>query len=210
MPGTLYVGTKDAGVFTSLDGGNSWNSVSVGLPGYPVRTLAIDPAAHATLYAGIAAYGVFKSINSGQTWTAVNQGLPEYLWVNSLTFDRFNPAILYATATEGLFKTDNGGASWSRASALVFGPPLDCLLIDPTLPRTFYACSRPAGVLKSSDSGRNWRPINLGQSELAWVDALAFDPSSPATLFAATWGGGVFALQDMEQRLYFPFAHNHP
>jgi len=51
IPTTLYAGTC-FGVLKSLDGGDSWQAASTGLPGSYVLALAIDPETPTTVYAG--------------------------------------------------------------------------------------------------------------------------------------------------------------
>ena len=36
------------------------------------------------------------------------------------------------------------------------------------------------------------------------VSALAIDPATPATLYAGTWGGGVFSIQQGGVKIYLP------
>jgi hypothetical protein len=55
-----------------------------------------------------------------------------------------------------------------------------------------------SGVLKSTDDGGNWSPLNIGLTNL-WVGALFIDPITPFTLYAGTEGVGGF---DMHQLLY--------
>ena len=43
----------------------------------------------------------------------------------------------------------------------------------------------------STDGGEDWRAVNTGLTDTR-VHALAIDPMTPATLYAGTYGGGVF------------------
>jgi hypothetical protein len=51
------------------------------------------------------------------------------------------------------------------------------------------------GVFKSTNAGASWTPADTGLPNLA-INALAIDPSNPATFFAGTMGGGVFKSTD--------------
>ena len=46
-------------------------------------------------------------------------------------------------------------------------------------------------MFKTGDGGQNWTRMNAGLL-VTTVQALAIDPSSPATVYAGTQGGGVF------------------
>jgi len=78
-PLTVYGTTS--GIFKSVNGGKTWDTVSNGLRGDNVRSLAIDPSNSQTLYAGSDPVsktnvgGIFKSVNGGESWTAINNGL---------------------------------------------------------------------------------------------------------------------------------------
>src|ERR1043166_2972359 len=47
----LYAGT-DGGLFKTIDGGNHWKEINIGLTPTDVRALAIDPKNPTTVYAG--------------------------------------------------------------------------------------------------------------------------------------------------------------
>ena len=42
-PQTIYVGTRDAGVFKTIDGGQTWLPARDGLTFFPIRSLVVDP-----------------------------------------------------------------------------------------------------------------------------------------------------------------------
>src|SRR6185436_8113435 len=53
-----------------------------------------------------------------------------------------------------------------------------------------YAASN-YGVHKTTDAGINWNQVISGLTNIS-VTALVVDPSTPATVYAGTEGGGVF------------------
>jgi hypothetical protein len=71
------------------------------------------------------------------------------------------------------------------------GGIIHALAIDPATPDTLYAGTlNGGGVVKSTNGGTNWYPVNTGLPNTS-VYALAIDPATPDTLYAGT-GGGVF------------------
>ena len=46
-------------------------------------------------------------------------------------------------------------------------------------------------MFKTTNGGGNWNAANTGLTTL-YVFQLAIDPITPATVYAATYGGGVF------------------
>jgi photosystem II stability/assembly factor-like uncharacterized protein len=108
-PQTIYAGTG-SGVYTSTNGGTTWNAMSSGLPTTLVSTLAIDPATPQTIYAGTVGDGVFKSTNGGTSWAAVNSGVSSTN-PSALAIDPTTPQTVYAGTGGGVFKSTNGGTS---------------------------------------------------------------------------------------------------
>ena len=53
-PSTLYAGTKNFGIYKTLDGGTNWIDMNNGLGSLNVGALALDPLTPSTLYAGTA------------------------------------------------------------------------------------------------------------------------------------------------------------
>jgi len=85
----IYAATEDAGVIVSEDNGNNWRSAwipkregltqesDVGVTGYRVRCMAIDPIRPGTMYAGMAMLGIFKTTDYGDNWVEMNEMLPD-------------------------------------------------------------------------------------------------------------------------------------
>jgi photosystem II stability/assembly factor-like uncharacterized protein len=166
----------------------------IGPPGGSINALAADSGDPSTVYAATDGGGVFKSTDRGSTWTAMNQGLGD-LSVRSLAVDPVDPSILYAgTRSGGVFKSTNAGATWTSASAGLPGsgsyPTVSTLAIDASAPNTVYAgLSYPGSIYESSDGAASWQPARNGLGASLNVAAIAIDPLSPATLYAATSDG---------------------
>jgi photosystem II stability/assembly factor-like uncharacterized protein len=72
----LFAGISRGGIMISLDGGETWEASSIGLPPEAsVRDLAQDPTNKNILYAASPDSGVFLSTDGGQKWTDLNNGL---------------------------------------------------------------------------------------------------------------------------------------
>jgi photosystem II stability/assembly factor-like uncharacterized protein len=75
-PDVLYVGTHEAGVVKTGDGGTTWVAVNSGLRGVDVHGLAIDPGSPAKLHALVreAGAGLYRTTDAGRTWVRVDDG----------------------------------------------------------------------------------------------------------------------------------------
>jgi photosystem II stability/assembly factor-like uncharacterized protein len=73
---TLYVGTHEAGVLKTGDGGSTWQAVNDGLAGLDVHGLALDPTAPEQLHAAVRGdgEGLYRTTDGGGRWTRVDDG----------------------------------------------------------------------------------------------------------------------------------------
>ena len=114
MPSILYAGTGYAGIFKSVNGGQSWSQVNIGLVDTTITALAVAPIAPATLYAGTG-WGLFKSTNSADNWVETSPDLT-VTSIDSIVIDPTMPSTLYVGTDDGVFKSKDGGDSWSAVS----------------------------------------------------------------------------------------------
>src|SRR5262249_23693295 len=151
-------------------------------------------------YVGASSGGVFKSTDGGTTWRAMNSGVPAQscsaqvcigLAAASLAIDPQDSNMVYAWGPGGLFTSTNGGTSWNAApSGLPFVFGFVSLAIDPQNPSTIYVTMQgffpgdpnTQGIYKSTDRGTSW--VKTGFRDA--IQALAIDPRSSGTLYAAT------------------------
>lgn len=74
-PKTIYVGTHEAGVLKSIDGGASWKEANNGLGGFDVHGIAVDPSDR-KLHAAVRekGEGIYRTTDGGGKWTRVDDG----------------------------------------------------------------------------------------------------------------------------------------
>lgn len=73
---TLYVGTHEAGILKSTDGGATWQAANDGLAGVDVHGLAIDSTAPEKLHVAVRGDGdgLYRTTDGGGRWTRVDDG----------------------------------------------------------------------------------------------------------------------------------------
>jgi photosystem II stability/assembly factor-like uncharacterized protein len=107
-PDLVYVGTHEAGVLKTADGGKTWTAVNAGLGGLDVHGLAIDPNAPNKLHALVRdkGAGAYRSTDGGQTWVRVDDGpAGETKVLGSVNIPSGMGGIfLYAGTAEGLLR----------------------------------------------------------------------------------------------------------
>ena len=80
--------------------------------------------------------------------------------------------------------------SWEALGPGNIGGRTRVMVIDPRSPRRMYAAGVSGGIWKTTNRGKRWRPVGDEMTNLA-VNALAFDPANPDTIYAGT-GEGFF------------------
>src|SRR3989442_9066919 len=192
-----------ARIYESVDGGDSWHSVSTTWwLTSPVRALVIDPQTSTTLFAAVAPIGVdreakpglFKSTGGGRTWRPLNAGLAGI--VRALAVDPQRSNTVYAgISSGGVFKSIDGGERWHSVNAGLTGLDFGAgaIAIDPKTPTISYA-STIGGVFKSTDGGTSWRRPNIGL--FGWVVTIAVDPETPTTIYAGAPSRGILKSTD--------------
>jgi photosystem II stability/assembly factor-like uncharacterized protein len=117
-----------------------------------------------------------------------------------------DPDTVYAGVEDAaIFKTTDGGKTWGELASLrtqksapswapgAGGLCLHTILIDPSNHERMYGAISAAGVFKTDDAGKSWRPTNRGLRSNTMPDQdaevghcvhrLAMHPSRPNVLF---------------------------
>ncbi len=82
-----------------------------------------------------------------------------------------------------------GAATWTSIGPE--GGEVPKLAIDPGNSSIVYVLTTPGGLFKSVDGGASWQSAVSGLAGES-VTAVAIDSQTPPTLYAGTYGSGVF------------------
>jgi len=117
-PDVIVVGTDDANVWITTNGGTNWNDISSGLPNRWVTRVAIDPADPAELYVTFSGYQIsdhlphiFRSTDYGQNWNDISGNMPDAP-INDVIIDPDIDSNLYVGTDFGPFYTTDLGQTW--------------------------------------------------------------------------------------------------
>jgi photosystem II stability/assembly factor-like uncharacterized protein len=152
--------------------------------------------------------GIYKSTDAGKTWTHL--GLRDGQQIPQITIDPRDPNRLFVAVLghpygpneeRGIFRSLDGGQTFEKVLYKDENTGGNAVELDPAQPDTVYAALWEArqgpwengawsgtagGIFKSSDGGKNWRPLTKGLPQEGVVQAnLAIAPSNPSRLFAA-------------------------
>ncbi len=194
QPDVVWVGTRDGGVFKTIDGGQTWAPSRESLTFYPIRTLAVNPTIPSRLYAGTDFDGVWISVDGGGSWIKSSTGIDDRFVIFNIVIDPSNTDIVYASGFGGVaqtigavYRSTDAGATWTRAdtgiepTGATWVNGIQTLALDPDVPTTLYAGTTYEGIFRTTNSGGAWTAINDGVPWLSQpdyrqsIDALAVD-----------------------------------
>lgn len=183
-PNRLYV-SQSSGWFGQLiqrsdDGGKTWN-----------------PAGNKFIYDGVPGTHQWYD-GTPHPW--------EFKRVWHLEPSLTDPDSVYAGVEDAaMFHSSDGGQNWQELSGLrghgsgphwqpgAGGMCLHTIIIDPSDPQRIFIAISAAGVFRTEDGGKTWKPINRGlksegipdsEAEVGHcVHRIAMHPSRPTTLF---------------------------
>lgn len=196
----VYAGSFGGGLFRSTDGGRSWEQWSQGITDVRILSLAAGP--DGALYAGTLIGGIFRLERGAHSWEPVNDGLPSryatpcgcYPEVVALAADPVSGVLYAGVNGHALYRSADRGESWTGGTNGGDGYFED-LAVDP---RGSLYIAGDYLVSRSDDGGTNAAAL-IHSPRNANPTAVAVDPSSPGTVYAAfrdAKGDGVLKSTD--------------
>ncbi|MET0619519.1 MAG: IPT/TIG domain-containing protein, partial [Thermoanaerobaculia bacterium] len=190
QPNTVYAATgSDVAIQKSVDEGDNWNPIEVGLEDQFVSAIVVDPSTPETLYVSTEAGGVFKTTDGGDQWNAASGGTIS-LFLSTLAIDPQNPAILWAGATgAGVFRSLDSAGTWNPFNSGLTGARVEVLETHPLAPGKIFGGAIGLGLLETSNLGQNWEQSTTGFDRVPIFSDLALAPTNPNLIWAAVFGG---------------------
>jgi photosystem II stability/assembly factor-like uncharacterized protein len=188
----------------SDDGGQTWYQPGTP-PGEPTTTPDGMPKGESNKFVYDSSAETGKPLTTHQ-WYDGSQRPWEFKRVWHLEPSLTDPDTIYAGVEDAaLFRSKDGGQSWQELAGLrdakghlwqpgAGGMCLHTIVQDPSHPERLFIAISAAGVFRSDDGGKTWRPVNRGlksQYELPDPDAevghcvhrIAMHRSRPNVLF---------------------------
>ena len=207
-PNRLYA-SQSSGWFGQViqrsdDGGKTWHQ-----PGTPAGTPTTTPDGMPMGESNKFVYDVDPPKGRPLTthmWYDGTQHPWEFKRVWHIEPSLTNPDVAYAGVEDAaIFKTTDGGKTWNELSGLrghesgpkwqpgAGGMGAHTIVLDPKHPGRIYVAISAAGVFRTDDDGKTWRPANKGlrskylpQEDVEvghCVHRIALHPSKPETLY---------------------------
>jgi photosystem II stability/assembly factor-like uncharacterized protein len=142
-------------VSKTIDGGETWATISSDLPQQGGRTTGALVISDETYLVGLAdgsVPGVYRTVNGGESWQRVHAG-----GVSGVPLRRASGDLVWLLERGGgLLTSVDDGATWSAAISRGISPFAESLV---ELPDGTLATHSSSNIIVSDDDGRSWRAI---------------------------------------------------
>ena len=197
-PASLLAGNMARTVFSSLDGGQTWQELFVGDPGGVslITTVMFHPVDTTIMYAGGLGFtGLDRSTNGGETWQCVFADPVgrrcEVPSASAIAVNPTNPDVMYLMRSNPgiIYQSNDRGETWDSLSAIPGLSATDkmfAIAVDPEDPSVMLATGVRAIMFRSTNAGQSWTAVD---SLRTWPDAegvhIRFSPKTPGRVYAA-------------------------
>ncbi|MBI3963590.1 MAG: hypothetical protein HY341_01180 [Candidatus Kerfeldbacteria bacterium] len=153
-PGTLYAGTRGAGLYRSSDRGATWQQIGPASDA-TVPAYSVSPTVPDTMFS-IISPSAYRSWDGGATWErmyidARGQTLTDVI------IDPLAAGQVYLTTNKGeILRSQDGGETWNVHARLAVG--ITSLHINPVDSRVQYAVSARQ-IFKTTDAWQTWEDL---------------------------------------------------
>jgi photosystem II stability/assembly factor-like uncharacterized protein len=192
----LYTASPEAGIYQSLDGGNTWQPSNGDLTDIAINWVRVAPDDANLVFAQIDDTALYKTTDGGKNWTAV---IADRM-VTALAWSPDRSLLLMGDADGNLYRSDDEGDTWQRLVSLPQGDIISQLAFSPNFAsdRTFWVATGSQGVYRSTDAGQTLSAQNQGLDDLRVEDIAA---QADGNLLISTWERGYWHW-DTEQQLW--------
>ena len=186
-PDRIFVGTYDAGVFRSENGGDTWQIIRQNGGTGEFAKVACHPLRQGWVYLSIySPRGFFLSQDYGETW----QKMPQLMYFEDIVFDSKNPDLIFTQNLDGTFRSSDGGQYWMEL--------LDwngrSIVADLNKGQGVIYSGTQYGVFRSRDAGDSWNRVCNGLTESDV--AIALDPGHPDHVYLSDGGANLYRSMD--------------
>ncbi len=147
----IYIGTDDGNVWRTLDGGDTYENITSGLPERWVTSIATDVFDPEGVYITVSGFRfgdsdaqIFYSDDYGDNWQSISGNLPD-IPINDVIVDDRDLGSLYIATDIGIYTTEDRGEEWNLLAEGIPNVPIIDLDYHSTS-RTLAAASYGRGL----------------------------------------------------------------
>ncbi len=135
----LYLVTTNAGIFKSIDQGNNWQEITLGLEKFTGGKNIFDVAFNSGSIIVATMHGLIQTDDEGKTWKDLKLlSLPGTIKIYSVAMNPYNSKEIYYGTKGAIYKTNDNGNTWI-IKKMPTPNAIKILLINPKTPATIYA-----------------------------------------------------------------------
>ncbi|ASC73445.1 Xyloglucanase Xgh74A [Halomicronema hongdechloris C2206] len=188
-PALLYLTSPGDGIYTSKDGGDSWQTVNQGLDSLDITWIQASATSSQVALAMTQDNQLYQTSNGGNRWQKVLTASD----ATSLAYIPETPTALLGNAQGQLWRSDDQGTTWSAWSTLPQGEAIQAIAPSPnySTDQTLFIATAESGIYQSIDGGASFTSLNQGLEDLRVREVLPLPaPAGEMSLLAITWDGG--------------------
>jgi photosystem II stability/assembly factor-like uncharacterized protein len=183
LPHDVVLAASSQGLFRSTMDIGGWQMAPTGAAG---GISALELSGNHTVTA-LSAHGAFASADAGINWKECGEPSTSTVWYG-LAFDsagsnQGKTHTALAATSAGLFRSTDDCASWTRVGGGLLADTVGVVLFHPTRSGEAFV-SQDGRVLRSTDGGWNWQPLDDENDGKVWPAALVVLPELPDRLYA--------------------------
>lgn len=172
-------------VLKSIDAGATWSTVYTETqPGQAVNSVIANPNDGRQIWATTSGGKVVMSTDYGQRWTvkgALPAMQPRRMYITA------NNTFYIFTRTSGIYRSDDRGETWVAMNTALAAFPGSTDIRAMVIHRDGWFLATAGGLLKSTDSGANWKMIStLVAAGSVVVQTVAVNPKNSLDIFITT------------------------
>lgn len=161
---TVYLGTRNNGLFYSYNVANGWNGVE-DLPQGKVDAIAVNPNSKCIIYTAME-NKIFKTTDCNRTWEDVYFDNEVDTRINTIAIDHYNDSQIYAGTTRGeILKSVDRGGSWKTLRR--FDSAVMEIDISPFDSRRLFLATEDDGLYRTSNEGEDWVSLESNMEEFS-------------------------------------------
>jgi hypothetical protein len=207
-PSLIYVGTNEAGLFQSVDGGATFQPIG-SFGGVPITSMALAAVLEGAsgprpLYIATNSL-LYLSPNGGSSFgqviglPVVNDHVPNsaYFVQADFNFERIpgtlsQAAYVWQGNNNGFYVSTTAGTTWAAATGITQGSTQ--VFSGTNDGKTMFYAGTNQGIFVSSDFGMSFSPTNVNVDPII---SMAIDTTStPPLVYAGTFNDGVYESSD--------------
>lgn len=191
-------GTGNGYIYHSVDNGKTWHPIDMSqAETSEIHSIFVDPHDRGVVYVGLrdihnemfdAQEDIYllKTSDAGKNWQVLH--LPHTDAMVNIIGSTSHDSTIYLGTGGYFFSSSDAGQTWNDVSPLGRNGDMYDIAVDPDDPDNLYLPRRAYGIVRSSNGGKEWTPINQGLLNTT-ISLIALGDASGSTIYVTSVNG---------------------